>query len=135
MNLLGEKIVTAQVTENGEVLFDLRYSVTSTYSMSGYVYGVRVEKIISADGGRSRLIETETAPSLTHSSELACKLLGTLATNTVTPCVLYDVLDELISAMDAEGERDDDDGYFEQAEIPKQRIRVLYEPGEACVSC
>ena len=139
MNLLGQNVTTVRIAEKGLESFDLRYSITSNYSASGCLYGVCVEKIVTDE--RCAQTECEAAPCLAYSADNVAELIGLLAANTVTPCVLLETLDELVStpaadrffSLSSEPECNQDDQYLKQADVAEQRVHLFYKAGETCV--
>lgn len=89
----GEERTERMAVRTGEIPgFRLVYALyrTGLVTSGGYAYSVTVS--ISGEYGS----ETATAADLSRSEEEAQRLFGILADETVTPCALRDVLEELI---------------------------------------
>ena len=77
---------TRVINETGDA-FTLVYYI----SVTGGLYGLKVEK----RGKNGQLIETETTPAFTASHEEAARLARLFAKNSVPPCTLLEMTDEV----------------------------------------
>ena len=96
---MREHFTTKAVIEpagNGAEQFDLKYFKTSFESESDggstTVYGVLVAKCAGDD-----LLEEADSGPISGSEVEICSLMEQLAENTVTPMVLHEILDDLIT--------------------------------------